>query len=60
MRFDRVWNVPTSEIQNLRNVKIKIGARGKRGKEWIERERKARKIGENGVRMSEAKQKGNR
>lgn len=28
---------------------------GKRGKEWIER--KARKIGENGVRMSEAIQR---
>lgn len=40
--------------------KSKIGARGKRGKEWIEIERKARKIGENGVRMSKAKQKENR
>lgn len=32
MRFDRVWNVPTSEIQNLRNVKIKNRGKEKAGK----------------------------
>lgn len=45
MRFDRVWNVPTSEIQNLRNVKIKNrGSResgeknGSREREKLEKE----------------------
>lgn len=56
-----MWNVPTSEIQNLRNVKIKNRDKGKAGKRMDrKRERKARKIGENGVRMSKAKQKENR
>lgn len=51
-----MWNVPTSEIQNLRNVKIKNRGSRESGEKNGSRERKARKrMGENGVRKSEAK-----
>lgn len=48
MKFDRVWNVPTSEIQNLRNVKIKNRGNGKAGKR-MDREKSSKNRGKRGL-----------
>lgn len=57
MKFDRVCRMFLQvKFKICVTSKSKIGANGKAGKR-MDRERKARKIGENGVRMSEAKQR---
>lgn len=54
-----MWNVPTSEIQNLRNVKIKNRGKGKAGKRMDRnREKSSKNRGKRGKdEQSETKRK---